>query len=398
MNTNLLIREPNYTRLIALLFWSGLIVLSSLYVSVPLIPTITQSFHLSSEKAAVLGSSFSLFYAIGCLIHGPISDWLGRKAAISIGLTVLSLATLSVGFVSSFNLLIFLRCVQGIAAAAFSPVALTYIGEVFPSSKRGTAIGVVSTGFLMAGIVGQLWGSFFTDLLGWHQVFVVLGFAYLLTLGLIITLLPSEKMDRPSWNARTYAKQWKQVWSNPNLLLCYGITALILFCFVGMYTVLGTVLEKAPFGLSSMQLFGVRALGIIGMLICPFAGNLFGKWGTLPTLRIGLTLAIVGLASMGLVQQLTSYMLMSVVFVAGISLVVPAIISLIGEIGSRNRAIATSMYTFVLFAGAGVSPLATARLLKTGIASLPFLTFAVMMGLGLITAIFIKLPGTNDTL
>lgn len=38
-------------------------------------------------------------------------------------------------------------------AAAFAPIALVYAGEMFPPHKRLTAVGFISSGLLMAGIV-----------------------------------------------------------------------------------------------------------------------------------------------------------------------------------------------------------------------------------------------------
>ena len=62
-----------------LLFWSGLIVMSSLYMTIPLIPTFSEAFHISAGEAAWAGSIFSIFFAAGCLLYGPLSERVGRK-------------------------------------------------------------------------------------------------------------------------------------------------------------------------------------------------------------------------------------------------------------------------------------------------------------------------------
>ena len=55
----------------------------------------------------------------------------------------------------SFTLLIILRAIQGICAAAFSPVSITYVTETYSPVKRVTAISFISTSFMLSGVIGQ---------------------------------------------------------------------------------------------------------------------------------------------------------------------------------------------------------------------------------------------------
>ena len=48
-----------------------------------------------------------------------------------------------------------LRAIQGIFAAAFSPVSITYVTETYSPVKRMTAISFISTSFMLSGIIGQ---------------------------------------------------------------------------------------------------------------------------------------------------------------------------------------------------------------------------------------------------
>ena len=101
--------HSNYRVIGILLFFPALFVLSALYVTVPLIPIFAEEFHISLEQAAWSGSAFSLFFAFGCLVYGPLSNRLGRKRVIVLGLAALSIASLGTGLVSSFKALIAFR-------------------------------------------------------------------------------------------------------------------------------------------------------------------------------------------------------------------------------------------------------------------------------------------------
>ncbi|WP_232729897.1 MFS transporter [Paenibacillus phocaensis] len=380
----------NYALIRSLLFGAALLILSSLYVTVPLLPEFARVFSVSTSESALAGSAFSLFFAAGCLVYGPLSNRLGRKRMIVAGLAVLVVSTACLGYAASFGALILLRCLQGAAAATFSPVALTYAGEIFPPDQRVTAIGFVSSGFLMAGIFGQVWASSLAAFLGWPWVFRLLALAYLLTLLLLIVWLPPVPAGQAREGRSGKGRRGAAVLANPSLWFCYGITLTILLCFVGMYSALGSFLGNPPYSLGEMEILGVRSLGMLGMVLSLFAGRICRKWGLLPVLRTGLILSLAALLLMSFVQELGVYLVMSVLFVAGIAVVVPSLISLIGEIGSGNRGVATSLYTFVLFAGASVGPILTAYLLETGRNALPFQVFAGILSFALLCSIFIR--------
>ncbi|GIO04418.1 hypothetical protein J31TS6_04460 [Brevibacillus reuszeri] len=154
--TNSPIETRNYPLMTAILCWAGMVVMTSLYVTIPLIPMFAELYRVTLTQAAATGSVFSIGFAVGCLLYGAISDKYGRKQVIFIGMIALALITLLLGSVEQFSWVIVLRGLQGAAAASFSPVALAYAVEMFPAEKRVTAIGFISTGFLVAGIIGLI--------------------------------------------------------------------------------------------------------------------------------------------------------------------------------------------------------------------------------------------------
>lgn len=101
--------EKNYTIMTVVLCWSGMVVMSSLYVTIPLIALFSDFFNASLAQSAATGSIFSVGFAIGCLLFGAISDKYGRKKVIFIGLLALSIISFSLGFVGSLFWLVILR-------------------------------------------------------------------------------------------------------------------------------------------------------------------------------------------------------------------------------------------------------------------------------------------------
>lgn len=380
-----------------ILFWSGLVVVSNLYITIPLVPVFVKTFDATSSQAALTSSSFSLAYAIGFLLFGPLLDRYGRKQIILSGLVLLSFFSPLAGLFNNLTLLIIIRGIQGFAASTFAPAALAYVVEMFPPDKRVTTIGFISTGFLMAGIIGQVVSSLVTQLLNWSYVFYLLGAVYLLTTVLVALFIPKGIKHEIKGNSLDFFKQVKEIFKQKNLIYSYFITLMLLFSFVGMYTVFGSYLVRM-FTLTSNDILLIRTAGIFGMLLSPFAGKLVAKYSTKTVLRGGLTFAVIGLVCLGVSTNLDVLIVMSVVFVAGISVIVPTLIAFIGQLAGTARGIAVSLYTFILFLGATLGPIIVISVMETGNYALTFNLLALLLGIALIVTFFIDTKISNERL
>ncbi|MDF4197060.1 MFS transporter [Bacillus subtilis] len=384
------VMNSNYNLITVILFWCGLFVVSSLYMTIPLTAVFSGEFEVSTAQAAWTGSSFSFCYAISFLFFGPLSDRYGRKQIILIGLIALAVISLVIGFANNLPLLITLRGIQGIAAAAFAPTALAYVVEIFPVEKRVTTIGFISSSFLMSGIVGQVISSIVNQRFSWELVFYIFGGIYIISALLVVLFIPKNNNRDGEVSGFALFKQLRRVLTNKSLLLCYSIALMLLLSFVAMYSILGNFLSGPKFGLDNQKILYIRSLGIFGMLLSPFSGQMVTRFGNRTVLRVGLCLAIAGLLFLGVFQNLIVLSAMSIVFVAGISITVPSLISLVGYLGGEARGIAVSMYMFILFIGATLGPIIAAYLLKTGNYLVTFSTLAVLLIVGLVVSLFLK--------
>src|SRR5215216_6028289 len=157
---------------LAVLVSCALLVLAQLYLAITLAPVIREVLGGSAEAAAAaVGTTYALAYGLGFLIFGPLSDRYGRKPILVPGMAMLALATAGLAAASSLPIVAVLRSIQGFLAASFSTVALAYVGEALPPRWRPTGIGALSTAFLSAGILGQVYAQAVGESLGWRWVF-----------------------------------------------------------------------------------------------------------------------------------------------------------------------------------------------------------------------------------
>jgi MFS family permease len=339
---------------VALLVTMALLVLTQLYAAIPLIGPVGDA--LGGDATLALSTVFSLCYAIGFILWGPISDQYGRKRILVIGIAGLALATLGCAFASSLVGLGVLRAAQGLAAASFAPAALAYLSEAVPPARRPMALGAISTAFLVAGILGQVLASAITLRFAWPWFFAIGAAA--LGLGLVgLVTLPKEAANPagPGGLGQRFAA-FARVASRPPALLLSAAHVTLLLSFVAMYTGLGPHL--VTLGLEASQVFWLRLVGLPGMFAALLVGVIARRLGYAGAARLGYLLAAVGVASEALfASTLVGVAVTSLVFVTGVAITIPAMITLFGQTAAPNRAGGMALTGLVLFIGASIGPL-----------------------------------------
>lgn len=348
-------------RVILLLVVIALFVLAQLYLAIPLFSYVGQDFGAGEGTVSfALATSFSLSYAGGFLIWGPVSDQYGRRPVMLAGLLVLSAATCACAFAPSLSWLSGLRALQGLAAACFAPIALAWLAEAMPPQRRASAIGAMSTAFLVAGIFGQVLAAWLALHWNWNRVFLTTGICLAISVPLVAIMVkePARALVAGHLGHRFLALG--TVAMKPAAMLLSAANITLLLSFVAMYTALGPHLSLL--GLGAGKVIAVRLIGLPGMFAALLIGPLAARFGMRSVAVAGFLLAAAGLAlEAALARSLTGIAAGSLVFVTGVALAVPSMITQFGTLAAPNRAAGMALNGFVLFVGASIGPLIAAQ-------------------------------------
>jgi len=366
----------------------ALAVVSLLYLPVPILSLLAHNYHVTPAQAANSLSAFGFAYATGFLIFGALSDRLGRKRVMVCGLVILTVVTLCLAFTTSWQVFIALRVCQGLAAATFPPVALAYLSEHGTPPQKMQAIAWMSTAFLAAGILGQVYAMQIAIPLGLGWALSGLAIVYFVT-ALRLVFMRDRK---PAAVAKGWEETYKPIlflFGNRVLCRVYLSALLLLLCFVAFYLALDAYLGEVMLkqGISKLQ---VRIIALPAFALTLFAPKLIMRLkGPHKVVTLGLAISTVGLLSSAIFASLGSslhpawILASSVVFVAGVALSVPSLIARTTTATDLNvRGIAVSFYTFVLFAGASFAPF-----LVRGLAQYPLATVLFFLSFLLACAI-----------
>src|ERR1700688_1538161 len=112
---------------------------------------IRKEFHLSDTALGLLGTVFTLMYAVVGLPLGRLTDKWYRTRLIAIGTAVWSLLTAASGLAQNYTQLFLSRVGVGLGEASCAPAGQSLIGDLFPPQQRARAMGVFMLG-LPAGL------------------------------------------------------------------------------------------------------------------------------------------------------------------------------------------------------------------------------------------------------
>lgn len=134
-------------------------------------PTIQRELALPSSVYIWITTSYLVASMVMVPVYGKLSDQLGRKPVLLVGLALFLLGSLLCGLSGTAALLIGFRTIQGLGAAAIFSTAFSVIADVFPPHLRPKYQGVYSAVFGLASVVGPIAGGLIAQYLGWRWVF-----------------------------------------------------------------------------------------------------------------------------------------------------------------------------------------------------------------------------------
>ncbi|KZS97519.1 vacuolar amino acid permease [Sistotremastrum niveocremeum HHB9708] len=131
------------------------------------------SYFNKSNQASYLGTSYLLSVAACTPLYGRLSDIIGRKGAMLLGVGLFTLGTLLCGLAPSMEFLIFARAVAGTGGGGYLSFSSITVTDLVPLRKRGQYQGVANICFgLGAGLGGPL-GGWLNDAMGWRFAFLI---------------------------------------------------------------------------------------------------------------------------------------------------------------------------------------------------------------------------------
>jgi len=120
-----------------------------------------------------LFSIYLLTAAVTTPLYGRLSDVIGRRPVLLLGIGLFLVGSVLCGFAWSMPVLVIARGLQGLGAGAVQPVALTMVGDLYSMEERARVQGYLAGVWGVASVLGPTLGGVFSEYLSWRWIFYV---------------------------------------------------------------------------------------------------------------------------------------------------------------------------------------------------------------------------------
>lgn len=337
---------------------------------------------LTGANAALIGAAIGVYGLTQALLQipmGMMSDKIGRKPIILIGLTIFALGSLICANADSMTNLIVGRAIQGAGAIASTLMAL--LSDVTREQNRTKAMATVGISIGVSFMLSLVMGPWLFSMIGLAGLFYLSLAFSVIGMGLILFAVPNVKQHTFKRDTTPSLQALTQVFANKPLrfmnmsifILHASLTAL----FVSIPSLLLTKFDLALADHSWLYLV-VMGLAFVGMLPMVIVAEAKGKMKQVVSYAI-LMLAF-GTLLMGFSSSVSLFAITLWLYFVGFNTLeatLPSLVSKVSPVGFRGTAM--GIFSTHQFLGAFVGGIGGGWILQNYSSQTLFITVAAIM-------------------
>lgn len=225
---------------------------------------------LSADAVAVQQtlSVYLLAFAVMSLLHGPLSDALGRKPVLLGGLAVFCIASVASANAPSLTWLLVFRALQGLSAGVGMIIGRAIIRDLFSDAAAQRLLSMVTMVFAVAPALAPIAGGWMMGWSDWRGIFYFLAIlsGFLVTLVLVFLNETHPTKDRVPLNLASLASGYRAILKDSHFLRLALVGS---FNFGSIFLVIASapVVVREFLGMGEDDFVWLFAPIILGMLI-----------------------------------------------------------------------------------------------------------------------------------
>jgi MFS transporter, DHA1 family, multidrug resistance protein len=375
---------------LSILFFTMVVVMLGFGMIIPILPFYIEIFGAGGSALGGLMATYGIMQFIFAPIWGQLSDKVGRKKILMVGVLGNAFAQLMFGLSTQLWMLFAARALAGLLSSATLPTAMAYIGDTTSKENRGGGMGMVGASMGVGMVLGPGIGGW----LGGQSLslpFFVASALSIFALLLIFLFLPESlrKEEQADGRQKLHGPQFSVLWKA--LLGPTGF--LFLMAFILSF---GLTNFEAVFGLYSAakHQYGPQTVGwifaVIGIASAIVQGGLTGlstrRWGEVNVIRASLVGSAAGFLLMTQARTLVEVLITVCFFVVSNAMLIPATSALISKRAATGQGTAMGLNNSFMSLGRIAGPLWAGLLFDINI-EYPYISGALVMVIGFLLAI-----------
>lgn len=233
----------------------------------PALPALTDELGTSDVLVQATLSACMVGLALGQIVIGPLSDRVGRRLPLMVGVALFSLTSLACVIAPDVGWLIFFRFVQGAAGSAGIVLSRAIVRDAYDTKDVAVVYSrlMIVTG--AAPVVAPVLGGLLLLVLDWRGLFVVLAMVGGILLLCTWRWVP-ESLPQARRNAGGIRAQFRIVGSLAfdTRFLCYALAGGFAGCGLFSYISMSPLIVQVDYELTSVGfalVFAVNSIGIV---------------------------------------------------------------------------------------------------------------------------------------
>ena len=309
-------------------------------VIMPLGPELERDLKLTPAGFSMIVAVYTYAAGLAGLTATMLIDRFPRRTAFLWLYAGFLAGTLFCGLAPNFVALLAARFVTGAFGGVLGGMAMTIVGDVFPESRRGSAMATVTLAFALASTFGVPVGITLGQAYGWHTPFFVLALLGLPTLFLAFRGLPPLDSHVGEASVDSPWQRLRGTLVEPNHLRAFALTVAIqfgsfaIFPFISPYLVSNVRMPEQH--LRWMYVVG----GVMTLFAAPLAGRLADRFGKLLVYRVMApvtALVMIALTNLPPVPTAVAVVVMASLMVSNAGRMVPAMAMITSSVLPHRR-------------------------------------------------------------
>ncbi|MCA3367128.1 MAG: MFS transporter [Roseomonas sp.] len=327
-------------------------------VTDPTVAEIASEFSVTAAEAALLGTAYTLPFALVQPILGPVADSIGKRRIVMICVAMLGVMLLAAAVSASFGWLMAFRAASGMAAGGMMPLTLAIMGDAVSLKFRQVALSRI----LVFGISGQIAGGVVAGpiaaIAGWRGVLVVCAIAAFI--GLVALILAARGAAREvmtRYDPMVALQRYRGIIANPAALPLFAAVAVEGGLVFGTFPFIAPLLIERGIGSTMEAGLAIGAFGLGGLVFAALVAPLLARFGQAGVIRIGGATAALALTGFALAPSLVVATLAGLGLGLGFYMIHNAIQTRATELAPQARGSAMSLHAFAFFSGQSLGPI-----------------------------------------
>ena len=284
-----------------------------------------------NQKGLII-TLFTISAAISRPFSGKLSDTIGRKKVMIIGIVICFIVSLLYPLSFSIWFFLLLRFLHGFSAGFLPTGATALVTDILPKESRGRGMGIWGT-FISLGIgVGQSLGDWLFRLFGMNNLFI---FAAIISLiaALLIAYVKETLEKQQKFKLHHLSIRVQDVFE-PSVLPAAFVMFLTASCSGIIFVLTPDISDYLGIN-NKGWFFGIYVISTI--VIRLFTSSLSDKIGRRKTLLIGVVLLIVSMFLIGTAHDLTAYTTAAVLFGVATGITSPTLFAWTADLSHKDR-------------------------------------------------------------